>query len=223
MALVLMARMPLPGKVKTRLMPLLTSDEVCELYRAMLLDTVEKCLVLEEFDLWVAFTPDNERGWFEKNIDSSIGLMAQRGEALGDRMHNIIEDRYVGGAEAVLVMGTDLPTLPMEHIRRAGHFLRNGTEVVLGPSEDGGYYLIGLCEPEPRLFEGIEWGSELVLEQTLYQLEAVGKLVGKIPSWFDVDEPQDVNRLRMDLTAGDLLSESPRTVDFFHRVGRRLD
>ena len=223
MALVLMARMPLPGKVKTRLMPLLTSGEACELYRAMLLDTVEKCLVLEEFDLWVAFTPNNGRRWFEKNIDSSIGLMSQRGEALGDRMHNIIEDRYVGGAEAVLVMGTDLPTLPVEHVRRAGHLLRNGTEVVLGPSDDGGYYLIGLCEPDPSLFDGIEWGSELVLEQTLYQSKTVGKLVGKIPSWFDVDEPQDVNRLRIEITEGEFLSESPRTYDFIRRFGSCFD
>ena len=222
-SLVIMARAPRAGHTKTRLMPALTADEAAGLYQAMLLDTIERLRLLSEFELWLAFTPADERTWFETNIQPGIRLMPQRGDDLGQRMHHIVEDRRSGGAEAVLIVGTDLPTLPAEYVRRAADLLHEDNRVVLGPTEDGGYYLIGLREPDIRVFERIEWSTASVFQQTLRQAEAAGKSVSRVPSWFDIDEPADLERLRSELQHSDEQSQPSHTASFLARLGAGVE
>ena len=222
-SLVIMARAPRAGHTKTRLMPALTADEAAGLYQAMLLDTIERLGFLSELELWLAFTPEDERGWFETNIDSEVQLMAQRGDDLGQRMHHIVEDRRSGGAEAVLIVGTDLPTLPEEYVLQAADLLGEDNGVVLGPTEDGGYYLIGLREPDIRLFERIDWSTASVFQQTLRQAEAAGKFVSRVPSCFDIDEPADLERLRSELQHSDEQSHPPHTANFLARLGSGVE
>ena len=222
-SLVIMARAPRAGHTKTRLMPALTADEAAGLYQAMLLDTIERLGFLPEFELWLAFTPEDERAWFETNINPGIPLMPQRGDDLGQRMHHIVEDRHSGGAEAVLIVGADLPTLPAEYVRQAADLLHEDNRVVLGPTEDGGYYLIGLREPDIRVFERIEWSTASVLQQTLRQAEAAGKSVSTVPSWFDIDEPADLERLRSELQYSDEQSQPSHTANFLARLGSGVE
>ncbi len=218
-SLVIMAKAPRAGRTKTRLFPALTPDEAAGLYRSMLLDTIERLRSLSGFELWLAFTPEDERAWFETNIDPPIPLMPQRGDDLGQRMHHIVEDRCSDGAEAVLLVGTDLPTLPADYVRQAADLLHEDDRVVLGPTEDGGYYLIGLCEPDIRLFERIEWSTDSVFQQTVCQAEAAGKSVSTVPSWFDIDEPADLERLRSALEHSDEQTHPPHTANFLACLG----
>ena len=125
--------------------------------------------------------------------------MPQRGDDLGKRMHRIIEERHAGGASGTIVVGTDLPTLPVEYVREAVDRLQRGAEIVLGPSEDGGYYLIGMREPDARLFEGIAWSRKTVFRETVDKAGELEKVVVTVPPWYDIDEPPDLERLKREL------------------------
>jgi rSAM/selenodomain-associated transferase 1 len=120
-------------------------------------------------------------------------LLPQRGTDLGERLHHAFVDLLQGETEAALVVGSDLPTLPPRYVemgietleQRPGH-------LVLGPSPDGGYYLIGLTRPEPRLFEDIPWGTSGVFERTLERARALALRVELLPEWYDVDSVGDL-------------------------------
>ena len=108
-------------------------------------------------------------------------------------------------------------------MRQAADLLDEDNRVVLGPTEDGGYYLIGLREPDSRLFERIGWSTASVFEQTLRQAEAAGKSVSRVPAWFDIDEPADLERLRSELEHSDEQSHPPHTADFLARLGSSVE
>jgi len=215
LSLVVMAKVPRSGYSKTRLSPLLKPKETEELCRAMLLDTVDRLRAIVDCELWLAFTPSHERHWFESNLDPEIKLMPQRGNDLGERMQHIVEERLFSGSSAVLIVGSDLPTLPVRYVCRAAELVKQDNIIVIGPAEDGGYYLIGMREPSPWIFDRINWGTNLVFQQTLMKAEALGKSIVTIPQWFDVDEPADLERLKSDLEDIDQLSRPKRTADFF--------
>jgi hypothetical protein len=198
-SIVVMAKAPEPGRTKTRLSPPLTPGEAAGLYSSMLLDTISRIGSLSAVDLWLAYTPDEEEAWFRQAIAPSFHLMAQRGDDLGQRMHRIIEERHAGGASGVVVVGTDLPTLPIEYVSEAIDRLQGGAEIILGPSEDGGYYLVGMREPDARLFEGISWSRKTVLRETVDKASELEKAVVTVPSWYDIDTPPDLDRLKREL------------------------
>ena len=215
MSLVVMAKAPRFGHSKTRLSQLLKPKETETLCRAMLLDTVDRLRGIRDCELCLAFTPIHERRWFERNINSGIELMHQRGNDLGERMQHIVKERLLAGSEAVLIVGSDLPTIPLSYVQRAVELLIQDNIIGIGPAEDGGYYLIGMKEPSPRVFDQINWGTGLVFQQTLSQAEASGIPVVTIPEWFDVDEPADLERLQRDLEKMDERSRPMRTAEFF--------
>ena len=142
--------------------------------------------------------------------------MPQSGDDLGCRMRAIVEARAGVDRGGVILIGSDLPTLPAAYIQSAVESLREGSDLVLGPTEDGGYYLIGLARPASGLFEGIAWSTLTVLEQTLERARSAGLEPDLLPFWYDVDDRAGLERLRADLArtpAEDLAPNTARLLE----------
>jgi hypothetical protein len=126
----------------------------------------------------------------------------QRGTSLGERLSILLAGLLRDGHAGAIAMDSDSPTLPMTYVMDAARLLgEGGSDVVLGPCEDGGYYLIGLGSPQPRLFEGIPWSTDAVLAETLAKARSDGLSVHLLPRWFDVDTEPDLRRLHAELAA----------------------
>jgi rSAM/selenodomain-associated transferase 1 len=191
-ALIIFAKAPIPGEVKTRLCPPLDPDEAASLHGSLVLDAIERTKGLQGVSLYVAGTPDLAHPFF-KVMEGRYGarLLLQRGPDLGSRMMNAIQDAFDQGAKDVLLTGTDLPTLPRAHLVEALKLVKNH-DVVLGPTADGGYYLIGFRKMVPALFEGIAWSTASVLAETKKKIEQTGLSLGLLPECRDVDTLEDL-------------------------------
>ena len=215
-ALVVMARSPFAGAPpKTRLAADLDSEgDRRRLYAAFLEDTVAACRTVATTTLHVAYTPDGGREGLETMGIGSEELMPQRGDDLGTRERNIFADLFEAGFSRVVMIGSDLPTLPMAHIAEAADRTRPGA-VVLGPSEDGGYYLIALAgapdDAVPDLFSAVRWSTSSVLADTVESASRAGLDVVRLPVWYDVDTPEELARLRADLTDPTHADRAPKT------------
>ncbi|SVE03898.1 uncharacterized protein METZ01_LOCUS456752, partial [marine metagenome] len=169
-ALVVFARDPVVGQVKTRLNPFLDLQTTCELYTCFLSDSLDTICAVESADYFVGIYPSSTSGFFERLDPSlSISTFVQEGKDLGDRMKNTFYTRFAEGYEQVVIIGADSPSLPLAYIRQA---FFSKQDVVLGPSIDGGYYLIGMRGKLINLFDGIAWGSDTVLKETRCKLES---------------------------------------------------
>ena len=221
-ALVIFAKWPLPGQVKTRLCPPLRPDQAAELSRCFLLDTVERVSRLEEVQVWVAFTPAESEPCFRALLPSSVRYLPQRGNDLGERELNIFIDLFEGETTRVAIMGSDIPSVPLAYLRSAFDLLKNpDCYAVLGPSSDGGYYCIGAQAGHaglPALFEHIEWSTEKVMQQTLQQARLHNLNVRLIPRWYDVDTVEDMRKLAEQLQEMPNEDDAPRTRDFLKRL-----
>lgn len=192
-ALVVMAKAPFAGQVKTRLVPPLTPEGAAELDRALLLDLLQNLKSFKAADLFVAFTPVDASRWFENTLPTKFAFFPQRGENLGQRMHHVFEDLSAKGYVNIVVIGSDLPVMPHQFFEEAFSRLQESEKlVVLGPSRDGGYYLIGMNRPIPELFQDIPWSSNRVLSMTLRRFTHLGLTPYFLPSWFDIDTIEDL-------------------------------
>ena len=160
-----MAKAPRAGLVKTRLCPPLSPDEAAELAGAFLLDAVDQVRSVAAARPAMAYAPVDARAFFHA-LAPDFALVAQRGEDLGARLSHAFEDLLADGAPGAIVIGSDVPTLPSAVLEAALERLA-GADLVLGPSEDGGYYLIGLREPRAALFADMAWSTEVVFEETM--------------------------------------------------------
>jgi rSAM/selenodomain-associated transferase 1 len=191
---ILLARTP-SHSGKTRLTSHLPADRAVALRRALLVDTFE-AIERASVPIVVAFSPDGGEEEMRELVRApNVRFVPQRGADLGARMSDAIEAAFVDGGEAVALVGSDLPSLPPARITGAFDLLENGTDVVLGPSEDGGYYLIGMRRLVPELFTGIAWGAADVLARTRAVAERAGLDVALIDQWYDVDRPEDLQRV----------------------------
>ena len=143
--------------------------------------------------------PVDARAFFHA-LAPDFALVAQRGDDLGARLSHAFEDLLADGAPGAIVIGSDVPTLPSAVLGAALERLA-GADLVLGPSEDGGYYLIGLREPRAALFADMAWSTAVVFEETMRRASALGLDVGLLPAWFDVDTAADLERLEASLAA----------------------
>ena len=197
-----MLRVPGAEPVKTRLHPLLGAGAATLLYRCLVLDTLEAAARVPGATAVAAFSPPTAERAMASLAPAGMRCLAQRGDDLGARMGNLVDDLLAAGHAAVLVMGSDLPALPVAYLGEAARALTTGgADVVLGPAEDGGYYLIGLTRPAPELFRGIAWSTAEVLEATRARADALGLRVRLLPPWADLDMPADLVRLRRRLLA----------------------
>jgi uncharacterized protein len=217
-AVAVMAKAPRAGAVKTRLCPPLSPDDAAALYDCFLRDKVTQLRTLAGATGVVAFTPDDSRRLFEE-IAPGFQLIAQRGADLGSRLLNCLGALLREGYDGAIAVDSDTPTLPIDYLRQAVEVLSwPTTDVVVGPSDDGGYYLIGVRHAWPALFEAMPWSTPHVLPETLRRAEAKGLRVECLPAWFDVDTAEDLQRLILSLTERD--DEAPaHTRRFLRRRG----
>jgi uncharacterized protein len=192
--LLIFAKAPVPGQVKTRLSPPLTPAQAAALYGCFLQDVLTEMAGLEEMALAVAYNPASAREFFLNSTPDRVHLVAQAGADLGARLLRAFDWGFAQGYEAVLIRNSDSPDLPGAFIREGREVLLSGrADVVLGPCPDGGYYLVGLRRPCPELFQGIAWSTDAVLQQTLGRSGRLGLRPHLLPSWADID---DLNGLR---------------------------
>lgn len=191
-ALVIFAKAPIPGEVKTRLCPPLTPDEAATLHGSFVLDMLERTKLAVAklqlpFDRYLACAPSSELVFFKIMEErQGVRLLDQVGEDLGQRMHRTFVDLFTKGYTQVILVGTDVPTLPLSVYQDALTLLGK-SDVVLGPALDGGYYLIGLTKPAEKLFAGVPWSTDQVLPVTQQQAMTLGLSVGLTTAWRDVD------------------------------------
>ena len=187
-ALAIFAKTPLPGKVKTRLSPPLTLRQCADLYRCMLLDTVERTAALGVDT--VLFYEGGE-GFFEKVAPGAV-LVHQSPGGLGVRLEHAFDEMARLGYASRVVIGSDSPDLPLRFIEEAFRVLERGEDAVFGPAEDGGYYLVGVKGAYGALFEGIPWSGDKVLEASLRQAKNSGLSAALLPPWHDIDSYGDL-------------------------------
>ncbi len=204
-ALAVMAKAPRPGKVKTRLTPPLAPDQASALNICFIRDTTENIQQVAEASNSagvVAYTPVGDESAFDDLLPSGFQLLAQRGDGFGERLLHASEDLFSCGFSAVCLIDSDSPTMPQEALLQAVETLsRAGDRMVLGGSDDGGYYLIGIKRLHHRLFEQIDWSTERVFEQTLERAGEIGLKAELLPTWYDVDDAATLERLRQELAA----------------------
>jgi uncharacterized protein len=216
-AVAVMAKAPGMSLVKSRLHSILTPAEATELYRCFLLDRLDAVAGLPGVEAVVAFTPPEAAGAMQTLAPRGLRLVAQRGRDLGERLSTLLSELLADGHAGAIAIDSDSPTLPMRYVAEAAKILALGTnDVVLGPCEDGGYYLIGLRAPQPHLFEGIPWSTDVVLAKTLERARARGLSVHLLPTWFDVDTEADLSRLHRAMTADG--HGATRTYEYVQRL-----
>ncbi len=198
-AVAIMAKAPRAGAVKTRLCPPLSLGEAAALARCFLLDKIAQVRALEGAAPVVAFSPPSARDDLAP-LAPGFQLLAQRGADLSTRLLNVVADLLAQGHAAAVVVDSDTPTLPPRLLQEAVDRLsRPGPDVVLGPTADGGYYLIGVRAARSELFDGIAWSTPDVLAQTLGRGERAGLSSVCLTPWADVDTAEDLVRLRAEL------------------------
>jgi len=191
--LVVVAKAPLPGEVKTRLCPPLTIDEAAGLYRCFLKDRIEEIGRLTGIDLAISYTPEDSREYFSRFISNGFHLFPQRGKNLGERLSHIFVDKLADGYDAVSIIDSDTPDLPRSIVQQSFKLLlSDGADAVFGPCEDGGYYLVALRRPQPTLFRNIPWSTEAVLAATLEKAQNYGLKSELLPRWNDLDTFEDL-------------------------------
>ncbi len=197
-ALVIMAKRPAVGRTKTRLCPPLTLAQAAALYDALLRDTIELVAGLDGVRLAIAVTPPEAADSFRYISPPGTILLPVTGKDIGDCLDQVLGRLLASGHSQAIALNSDGPTLPLAYVQQAVVRLMDA-DVVLGPSEDGGYYLIGLKQPRPELFQDIKWSTEQVTGQTLDRAEALRLNVTLLPSWYDVDTAADLDRLWTEL------------------------
>ncbi len=187
-ALIIMTRIPIPGQTKTRLMDIITGTECAELHLAFLKDiVVEFVELIEDMDIFLTYTPDHSFHILEPIIPINIEIFPQMGEDLGERMHSAIKKVLSMGYKKVILMGSDIPNIKAKDIRNAFTIL-DDHDVVLGPSHDGGYYLVGMKEPNDTIFHiNKKWGGKSVLESTIDKGNNQGLSIGLAEKYRDID------------------------------------
>jgi rSAM/selenodomain-associated transferase 1 len=195
-ALIVVAKEPEAGKTKTRLSPPLSGQQAADLYRCFLLDTLELMVRVEIAQPILAYTPDEAEPFFRRFAPAGFEFTPQVGADLGERLDNVLAHCLQGRYEQAVVMDSDSPSLPAAILERAFRELESpDVDVVLGPCEDGGYYLIGVKARCPALFQEITWSTSAVTAETLQHAEEHNLSVARLPEWYDIDVYEDLQRL----------------------------
>ena len=198
-AVIVMAKKPEPGATKTRLIPYMSAPDAARFYECLLLDTLQLVSSIDWATPFIAVTP-SDAGRYFATIAPETRTVDQGNGHLGDRLANVMTDVLAQGFGRVAVVGSDVPTLPVHHIRAAFEALVDPTiDMALDPSADGGYHLIAWKRPYPSLVQDVEMSTPRVLADTLALAEAGGVRVELLEGWYDVDVPEDLDELRQDL------------------------
>src|SRR5689334_15139853 len=224
-ALGLMAKAPLAGEVKTRLVPPLTAREAAELNMCFLRDMAANIECVSETAAasgLVVYTPAGAEAAFDRVLPAGFKLLVQRGASLGERLGNATDDLLQQGYGSVCLINSDSPTLPQSLLLHAIELLESdGDRVVLGEAEDGGYYLIGLKQAHRHLFDRIAWSTPDVFARTLERAAEINLQVELLPPWYDVDDGETLSRLCAELFFSESLNgayPAPHTRAFLESI-----
>lgn len=222
-ALAIMTKAPRAGTVKTRLQPPLTPEEAAELNVCFLRDIAAAIISSRGESKGVGvFTPPGSEGEYANVLPSDFVLVPQRGDSFGERLTNAAADLLRVGFESCCLINSDSPTVTADAFRQAMVQLQHvDNRIVLGPSDDGGYYLIGMRKVYRRLFEDIDWSTEQVFAQTLDRAQELTLSVHVLPKFYDIDDATALRRL-----CGELLDEkaedvAPATREFLAKLVAR--
>jgi rSAM/selenodomain-associated transferase 1 len=246
-ALAVMTKAPQAGRVKTRLVPPLTPEEAAELNRCFLRDTAAAissvCSGLRRQNAAntqllpgaqkappqcgpvAVYTPVGAESAYTNVLPADFSLLPQRGDKFGERLYLAVEDLFKCGFGSVCLIDSDSPTVPAENFTEAVGLLSTTEDrVVLGPSDDGGYYLIGVKKPHRHLFEQIDWSTERVLNQTMQRATEIGIQVKLLPTGYDIDDDASLRRLCSELltdtTSADI---APHTREFLAKLSAQKE
>ena len=233
-ALALMTKSPRAGQVKTRLVPPLTNEEAAHLNRCFLQDTGAAISVCCSgltatgpsrpiVRAVAVYTPVGSESDYTDILPADFSLLPQRGKDFGERLYLAAEDLFKCGFDAVCLIDSDSPTVPAENFAHAVKLLSlPGDRIILGPCDDGGYYLIGLKRLHREVFERIDWSTERVFEQTRQRATQIGIRVHELPRGFDVDDRATLHRLCDELLGENArVSVAPQTQEFLRElIGR---
>jgi rSAM/selenodomain-associated transferase 1 len=227
-ALAVMTKAPQAGRVKTRLVPPLTPEEAAELNKCFLRDTAAAISSAcsrrpagdeKKIDFKpeagashseaataacgiAVYTPVGAESAYNDILPVDFSLLPQRGDRFGERLYLAVEDLFKCGFASVCLIDSDSPTVPAKNFAEAVELLSaRGDRVVLGPSDDGGYYLIGVKKPHRHLFEQIDWSTERVLNQTIQRATEIGLEIELLPTGYDVDDGASLRRLCNEILA----------------------
>jgi len=206
-ALLVFAKTPKPGRVKTRLVDAVSAEVAAALHEACIADTLRLVLKMRGCDVFLfaaGGTSYFRRLAKKQKSGARVRVLPQRGADLGARMENAFRKCFSMGYRKVVVIGTDTPWMGAERVRRAFAELK-ANDVVIGPAEDGGYYLLGMRKMVAEIFRGIPWSTERVLELTLKKITASKLQKRLLRRDFDLDRPEDLRR------AARMLKKSRRT------------
>ena len=195
--LLVVAKQPIPGQTKTRLCPPLSHAQAADLYECLLRDTLDVMRKVADVKCVIGFLPEDARDYFQQ-LAPDMQLTCQYGASLGERLDHVLTEALMSGSQRVVVMDSDSPTLPVEYVSQAFDQL-DEADVVIGPTRDGGYYLIGMKRPQPHLLRQVQMSTPRVLADTLTLARATGLSVSLLPAWYDVDTIDDLFHLKRDL------------------------
>lgn len=192
-AVILMTRIPIPGKTKTRLMEVLSGEECAEIHRCFLIDMFK---VIEQFkkttDVYITYTPSNSLEIIKDIMPEFAEPFPQLGENLGLKMYNAISRVLNNGYSKVILIGSDIPAVQPFDIKKAFKIL-DLKDICLGPTNDGGYYLIGMKKPHKRIFnDDLKWGNKSVFESTVSIANSLNLTVGLTSKLLDIDDKNDI-------------------------------
>ena len=216
-AVILFARDPILGQVKTRLSPSFDDETILKLYICFVEDSLEKIRQVDNVECFVGISPDNHSGFFAGIESFGMSLFVQRGKNLGDKMRQAFVDRFAEGYKKVVIIGSDSPSLPVSYINKA---LASEKDLVLGPSTDGGYYLIAMSGKVSEVFSGVAWGTKNVLDETLEKIKGTNVSLELLPIWYDIDSPDDLKFLKthLELIAHSGLCVGRKTKNFLDEI-----
>ncbi|AHM57044.1 hypothetical protein EAL2_c17490 [Peptoclostridium acidaminophilum DSM 3953] len=191
-ALILMTRIPVPGKTKTRLMEILSPEECAALHECFLKDVFAALELLDDVDIYVSHTTEGDLDILKAIVPRGVEFLPQKGEKLGERMNNAVAEVLLRGYSKVMLIGSDIPGLQPCDIDDAFSRL-DANDVVLGPTLDGGYYLVGMKSLHARIFDdSLKWGNKSVLEGTLDIANKLGLETGLAAKYRDIDTRNDL-------------------------------
>jgi uncharacterized protein len=203
-ALIVVAKRPAAGQTKTRLSPPLSPDQAAALYECFLRDTLDLMRRVTrhvpDVQPVIAYLPREAEAYFAQ-LAPDFDRILQTGADLGARLDQALSHYLTHGYERAVIMNSDGPTLPFDHLTAAFEALSDHVDVVLGPSDDGGYYLIGLKQPAPRLLRDVQMSTPHVMADTLALAAAERLRVKLLPAWYDVDDVEALRRLTDELAA----------------------
>jgi uncharacterized protein len=211
----LFAKFPERGLVKSRLAAATSSEWAAEVADALIRDSVERFSTITSRRVLV-YSPADHSSYFAEISRDRFAIAPQDEGDLGARLERFISAEFQQGADRVVVLGTDSPTVPLDFVERAFREL-DRADVVLGPATDGGYYLVGCAQPTPAIFRNIPWGSHAVLKVTIDRLRETSSRLALLPPWYDIDTVEDWQALCGHVAAMRLAGINPQ-LHFLERL-----